>query len=213
MINLFSTWFVKYLYVLWVWHVLTGRSAAFITSVWDELRWVGSKGSPGSTRPSVSTKSPARKWRGAKTKGKKKLRGPKKQVKQKQSATMGYFSHFSFLFRFSTSLLSLCTLLNSQMCVFSVPCLVFMSVFHTCLLSSEQKRILLSGAWYIYIHQEEFILPYYRKALNSSHKLLVNKFWTQLNHPQYCGPSWLISDMLGTIVSSPTIWAQLTPPQ
>ena len=46
-------------YILLVWHVVTGRSAAFIT-VWDELAEAA-----GSTPPSMSTKSKARKWRRA----------------------------------------------------------------------------------------------------------------------------------------------------
>ena len=133
----------------------------YLSLRWVEMSW---QRQPGINSSLSVDQKPGKKVKRGKNKGKTNLRGPKKQETQKKSAIMGFFSHFSFLFRFSTSLLSLCTLLNSQMCVFSVPCLVFMSVFHTRLLSSEKKRILLSGMWYIYIHHEKLILPYYSKA-------------------------------------------------
>ena len=183
----------------------------YLSLRWVEMSW--QQRQPGINSSLSVDQKPGKKVKRGKNKREEKVKSSQKASEAKTERYNGLFLPFFFPFQiFHSFAFYVYTFWLPNVCIFCALLGIHVYFPYTPAKLWE-KCILLSGAWYIYIHHEKFILTHYSKALSSSHKLLVNKFWTQLNHPQYCGPSWLISDMLGTIVSSPTIWAQLTPPQ
>ena len=106
------------LYILLVWHVVTGRSAAFIT-VWDELAEAA-----GSTPPSMSTKSKARKWRRARRR--QKQRQEKVKVSKSKS---GKKRVLQMVVSLSKATLSICCFPQPYFLYILIPAYILYAVY------------------------------------------------------------------------------------
>ena len=112
-----------YIYILLVWHVVTGRSAAFIT-VWDELAEAA-----GSTPPSMSTKSKARKW----TRARRRQKQRQEKVKVSKSKS-GKKRVLQMVVSLSKATLSFCCFPQPYFLYILIPAYILYAVHMFCFL-------------------------------------------------------------------------------